>query len=64
MRLVSILLLPKILFACAYTDCTVVEAVAAALLLRMQNKANGCMHSACDCQVVTISTKHNAHGSI
>ncbi len=35
MRLVSILLLPKTLFACAYTDCTVVEAVAAALLLRM-----------------------------
>lgn len=38
MRLVSILLLLKVLFACAYTDCTVVEAVAAALLLRVKKR--------------------------
>ncbi len=48
MLLMSILLLLNALFAC----------------VRSQNKTLGCMHTACDCQLVTISTKHDAHGGV
>lgn len=48
MLLMSILLLLTALFTC----------------VRSQNKTLGCMHTTCDCQLVTISTKHDRHGGV